>query len=85
MTASYSLRQEIEAIAPTRGIKPRFIEVRQAAALERAFQQASQVGQAVLVLPESVTFQNRRTVAELALRYRLPSIFANQESVAAEA
>jgi ABC-type uncharacterized transport system substrate-binding protein len=77
------LRQEIEAIAPTRGIKTRYFEVRQVASLDRAFRQASEVAQAVLVLPESVTFQHRRTVAQLALRYRLPSVFSNQESVEA--
>ena len=40
-------RQEIEAIAPTRGLKPKFIEVRAPAALDGAFQQARQSAQAV--------------------------------------
>jgi ABC-type uncharacterized transport system substrate-binding protein len=76
-------RREIEAIAPTRGMKVRFIEVRQASSLDRAFQQAHQAAQAVLVLPDSITFQNRHSIAALALKHRLPSVYANQESVEA--
>jgi len=76
-------RQEIEAIAPRLGLKTKFIEVREPAALDGAFQQARQSAQAVLVLPGSLTFQNRRAIAALALKYRLPSIYANQESVEA--
>jgi putative ABC transport system substrate-binding protein len=76
-------RQDIEAIAPTRGLKTKFIEVREPAALETVFQQARQSAQAVLVLPGSLTFQNRRVIAALAIKYRLPSIYANQESVEA--
>lgn len=77
-TASPFVRKvtkDLEAIAPIRGVRLRFIEVKDAAALDGIFKQARREAQAVLVLPDPLTMHYRRQVAALAARYRLPAMY----------
>lgn len=73
------LAKELEAIAPTRGLKLRLIEVRDSGALDHAFEQARRKAQAVLVLPGHV--EKRRQIAALAAKHRLPAIYTLRDYV----
>jgi putative tryptophan/tyrosine transport system substrate-binding protein len=71
------LAKDLEAVAPARGLKLQFIEVREAAALARAFEQAARKAQGVLLFPDSVIFAvNRWRIASFAAKYRLPAVYA---------
>ena len=72
---SRATAKELEAIAPTRGMKVRFIEVHEPEALHRAFKRARREAQAVLVLGDPLTLQHRRQITALAARYRLPGMY----------
>ena len=72
---SRATAKELEAIARTRGMKVRFIEVREPEALDRAFKRARREAQAVLVLGDLLTLQHRRQITALAARYRLPGMY----------
>lgn len=67
--------KELQAIAPTRGLKLRLIEVREPGALDRAFGQAGQKAQGVLVLPDPVIAALRGQLTALAAKHRLPTIY----------
>jgi len=67
--------KELMAIAPTVGVKLRFIEVRKPEGLERAVKQARHEAQALLVLADTVTVTHRREITELVARHRLPAMY----------
>jgi putative ABC transport system substrate-binding protein len=69
------LAKDLEAIAPTRGLKFRLIEVREAVALDRAFEQAARKAQAVLLLPDPMLAANRERITALAAKHRLPTMY----------
>jgi putative ABC transport system substrate-binding protein len=69
------LARDLEAIAPTRRLKLRLIEVREKAALDRAFEQAARKAQAVLLLPDPMLSAHRKQITELAAKHRLPTIY----------
>ena len=69
------LAKELEAIAPTRGLKPLLIEVREPGALDRAFEQAGRKAQGVLVLSEPSISAHRGQVTALAAKRRLPTLY----------
>jgi putative ABC transport system substrate-binding protein len=69
------LAKELQAIAPTRGLKLRFIEVRDPAALDRAFEHLGRTAQAILVLPVPIMSAHRGQITALAAKYRLPAIY----------
>jgi putative tryptophan/tyrosine transport system substrate-binding protein len=73
--------KEVEAIAPSRSIRTRLIEVRKPEALDRAFRQARKEAQAVLILGDLLTFAQRRHIAALATKYRLPTMYPLREYV----
>jgi putative ABC transport system substrate-binding protein len=75
------LAKSIETLAPARGLKLHFIEVRGPEALDRAFEQAGRKTRAVVVLGEPITLEHRRQVAALAAQYRLPAIYSNRDLV----
>jgi putative ABC transport system substrate-binding protein len=75
------LAKELQVIAPAQGLKLRPIEVREPAALDRAFEQAGRTAQAVLVLPDPILFSHRRQVTALAARHRLPAIYPSRDYV----
>jgi putative tryptophan/tyrosine transport system substrate-binding protein len=70
-----ALAKELVAIAPTRGLKVRLLEVREPAELDRAFEQAKKKAQAALLLPYPVLSAHRDQVVALAAKYRLPTIY----------
>ena len=72
---SLAMAKELEAIAPTRGMKVRFLELREPEALDRAFKQARREAQAILVPADSLTLQHRGQITVLAARYRLPGMY----------
>ena len=75
------MAKELEGVAHARRLKLRLIEVREPAALERAFEQAVRNAQAVLVLPSPVISARRGQVTALAAKYRLPTIYPLRDYV----
>ena len=75
------MAKELEAIAPTRGVKIRLIEVRKPEMFDSAFKRARKEAQAVLVLGDVFTFQHRRQLVALAARYQLPAMYPLREYV----
>jgi len=75
------MAKEVEAIAPTRGIKARLIEVRDAATLDRAFKQARKEAQALLFPGGLFTMEHRREVVTLAAKYKLPAVYPLRDYV----
>jgi putative ABC transport system substrate-binding protein len=69
------LMKELKAIAPTRNLKLRFIEIRDPSALPRAFERARREAQAAMVLPHPLIFAHRAEVTALAAKQRLPTIY----------
>jgi putative ABC transport system substrate-binding protein len=79
----FRLAEEIQAVAPKRGLKLRVIEVREPGALDRAFKQARQKTQGVLVLPDLMVAAHRGQVTVLAAKHRLPAVFFDRSFVEA--
>jgi len=77
------MAKEVEQIAPTRGIKVRHIEVRDAGALDRAFKQARREAQALLIPGGLFMFEHRREATALAAKYKLPAIYPVRDYVEA--
>jgi putative ABC transport system substrate-binding protein len=77
------LAKELEAIAPTRGLKLRLIEVREPATLDHAFEQAGRKAQALLVLPAPFITAHRGQVTALAAKHRLPAMYYLRDFVEA--
>jgi putative ABC transport system substrate-binding protein len=75
------LAKELEALAPTRRLKLRHIEVRDSGALNRAFEQARRMAQAVLVLPDSILSAHRGEVTALAAKHRVPTMYSLRDFV----
>ncbi len=72
--------KELEAAAPVLGVELRRVEVRVPEDFEAAFQGATRQRAGALIVPSDPLVTNRpRTVADLALRYRLPTMFENKE------
>ena len=69
------LAKELEANAPTRGMRLQLIEIREAGALGRAFEQARRKAQAVLILPAPIITAHREQVTALAAKLRLPAVY----------
>jgi putative ABC transport system substrate-binding protein len=73
--------KELEAVVPTRGLKHRIIEVRNAQALDHAFALARRSSQAVLLLADPITINNRTRVTTLAAKHRLPAMYGPRDFV----
>ena len=69
------LCKHLEAVALKRGLKLRFIDVRDPGALTSAFRQARQQAQAALVLGDPLTITHRDEVTKLAASNRLPALY----------
>ncbi len=70
------LAKDAEAIAPKRHLKVQIIEVREAEALDGAFEQARRQAQAVLVHGDALlTVQHRGQITALAAKHRLPAMY----------
>ena len=66
--------KELEAIAPARGVKLRFLQVRDAGVLDDAFERAGRETQGALVLADAVISAHMGKIAALAAKHRLPTI-----------
>jgi putative ABC transport system substrate-binding protein len=66
--------RELEATARMQGIQLRLVDVR-SQTLRSAFEHVQAQTQAAIVLPDPITYSNRREVASLAAHYRLPAIY----------
>ena len=68
--------REVEAVAPSLGVQLVSLPVRRSADLDAAFEAASrQRSGALLQLASRMLFDNRKAVAERALKHRLPGVF----------
>ena len=67
--------KDLESPALARGVKLRFMNVRQPAALTSAVRQARRQAQAALVLADPLTVAHRREITRLAAANRLPTIY----------
>lgn len=65
----------LNAAAAARRLNLRFFDVRGPQDLVRAFSAARQVAQAALVLTDPLTVSHRKTITELAVRYRIPAMY----------
>jgi len=70
--------QAAEAAARKRGWKLLLLEVRQASELEEAFRTASSARAGALLVIGALTYQHRQRIAELAVRNRLPGMYAHR-------
>jgi putative tryptophan/tyrosine transport system substrate-binding protein len=77
------MRQEVEAATRTLGLQHEFVDVQRREDIEPAFEFASRHADAMLVGIETVTQANRTSIAELAVKYRLPAIYAAREFIQA--
>jgi putative ABC transport system substrate-binding protein len=74
--------KEVEQAARTFSFQPQLLDVRRPEDLPRAFDAAAkQRAEALIVGIDSVTQGNLRTIAELAAKQRLPSIYGAKEYV----
>jgi putative ABC transport system substrate-binding protein len=69
------LAKNLEAAAQTRGMKLRFIDVREAVALAGAFKQARREAQAALIVPDPLIAEHRVQITALAATNRLPTLY----------
>jgi len=70
------IRKNLEPAAKTRGLKLRFFDVREPAALPTAFREARRQAQAALVLSDPLIFNQPGEIAKLAASNRLPAAYA---------
>jgi putative tryptophan/tyrosine transport system substrate-binding protein len=76
--------QQMERVARSLGIQAQLLDVRAPEDLERAFSAASaQRADALIVSMDGVTVANRKLIAELAVKHRLPAIYGSKEFAAA--
>jgi putative ABC transport system substrate-binding protein len=74
--------ETLKPAARSLGIEPQLLDVRKLEDLERAFEKAvARRADALVVANDTVTSANRRQVAELAAKHRLPAMFASREFV----
>ncbi len=67
--------KELDVIAPKRRLKVQIMEVREAEALDGAFEQTRRQAQAVLVLSSAVTLTHQRQITSLAAKHRIPVMY----------
>jgi putative ABC transport system substrate-binding protein len=76
--------EDVQTAGQEVGIGIRILPLRSVADFERAFQAAASTrADAVILLTDSLVTNERDRLAELALRYRLPSVFDYRENVEA--
>ena len=76
--------EEIKAATPALGMQPSFLEVRDAGALDRAFAIiAKEPTDALVTCWDSTTLANAKSIAQFALKFRLPTLAPLKEYVEA--
>jgi putative tryptophan/tyrosine transport system substrate-binding protein len=74
--------QQMERVAQSVGIQPQLLDVRKPEDFEHAFGAAmTQRADALVVSNDGLTLENRKLIAELAAKYRLPAVYAAREFV----
>src|SRR5262249_43318615 len=72
--------REVEKAARALGIEPLLLDVRKVEDLAPAFEAANkQRADALIVGIETLTLANRRLIVDLAMRHRLPAMYASSE------
>jgi putative ABC transport system substrate-binding protein len=69
------LAKNLEAAAHTRGVKLRFVDVREPVALAGAFKQARHDAQAALIVPDPLITEHRTRITALAATNRVPTLY----------
>jgi putative ABC transport system substrate-binding protein len=77
------LVNEVQAVAPSRGLKVRVINVREPGSLDRALAEAGRKAQALLVLPDPIMAAHRWRITALAAKHRLPAMYYLRDFVEA--
>jgi putative ABC transport system substrate-binding protein len=72
--------KQLQAAAQTRGVKLRFIDVREPAQLKPALELARRQAQAVMVVPGPFTNDHREKILALAATLRLPDLYGVVEN-----
>jgi len=73
---------EIQTAAEKLKLTARVVEIRSAEEIETAFASITQYrANGIILLPDGLFYGQRARIASLALKYRLPSMFTNSESV----
>lgn len=75
------MAKELEAIAPTRGVNVRLIELGKPDTFDGVFKRARRDTQAILFLGDVFTLEHRRQLTALAARYQLPAMYPVREFV----
>ena len=78
-----ALVNEVQAVAPSRGVKVRVINVREPASFDRALAEAGRKAQALLVLPDPIMAAHRGRITALAAKHRLPAMYYLRDFVEA--
>jgi putative ABC transport system substrate-binding protein len=74
--------REINLVADAFGVQLQYLEIQAPKDIETAFQAASKGrADAILVMASPITFSQRRQVADLAVKVRLPTIYSRPEYV----
>jgi putative tryptophan/tyrosine transport system substrate-binding protein len=81
-TVAY-MQQELEVATRSLGLHQEFVDVQRREDIEPAFEFASRHADAIIVGIETVTQANRTLIAELAVKHRLPAIYASREFIQA--
>ena len=79
--AERELGEQLQAMAPMQHLKLEIIEVRSPEALDRAFKEARRRAQAVVVSGGTVAMVQRRQIAALAAKHRLPAVYGMRDFV----
>jgi putative tryptophan/tyrosine transport system substrate-binding protein len=76
--------KQIETAVRSLGLRSRVFDVRNLDDIQRGFDTANkQTGLALVIGLDAVTQQHRKTITELAAKYRLPAIYASREFIEA--
>jgi putative tryptophan/tyrosine transport system substrate-binding protein len=73
--------KELEAIAPSRGLRLWPVQVRDPEGLDRAFEKAGRQAQAVVVIPDPVFLAQLQRITALAAKHRLPAMYGLRDFV----
>jgi putative tryptophan/tyrosine transport system substrate-binding protein len=75
---------ELQRAAKIRGVLPQLLDVRRSDDIAPAFDAASrQQADALMVGIDALTQANRKLIAELALKHRIPTIYVSKEFIEA--
>lgn len=76
-----AMLKQLGTVVPARGLKHRVIDVRNAQQLDHAFELARRSAQAVLLLADPITIDNKIRVTTLATKHRLPAMYGPRDFV----